>query len=160
MAICATNDHECDRLFDEMGLPHLLDVERLRDGAGRCRDFREVEAAVEWTRRCLLDAVVTALTAAGVAAAPVREPREAIRDEEVLRRGETALLSHPLHEVVEETYGPGLPIDFSAAETAPGAPPLLGQHNERVYSEVAGYGVGRGSCRGRVARAYRLRKVI
>jgi crotonobetainyl-CoA:carnitine CoA-transferase CaiB-like acyl-CoA transferase len=57
----------------------------------------------------------------------------------VLRRGETAPLAHPLHGPVEGVFGPGLPIRFSAAETALGPPPLLGEHNESVYRELAGY---------------------
>jgi len=69
----------------------------------------------------------------------VREPRDAVRDDEVLRRGETAPLSHPLHGAVDDVYGPGLPIRFSAAETTLGVAPLLGEHNEDVYRELAGY---------------------
>ena len=76
---------------------------------------------------------------AGVAVAPVREPKDAVRDEQVLRRGETARLAHPLHGEVDEIYGPGLPIRFSASETSLGVPPLLGQDSETVYRDVAGY---------------------
>jgi len=142
MAICATNDHECERLFEEMGMRHLLDDERFATVQARVENHRDVEAAVEeWTRTLPTAEAVARLTRAGVAVAPVREPKEAVRDEQVVRRGETALLSHPLHDDVGEIYGPGLPIRFSATETSLGEPPQLGQHNDSVYRDVAGYSV-------------------
>ena len=67
-----------------------------------------------------------------------------MRDEQVLRRGETAPLAHPGHGVVEDAYGPGLPIRFSRSETDLGPPPFLGEHNDASTREVAGY-----SCRAR-----------
>ena len=144
VAICATNDHECARLFTAMGQPALLENEHFATVPARVANFREVETAVEaWTSSLPTSAVVAELTAAGVAAAPVREPREAVRDGEVLRRGETAPLRHPGHGVVEDAYGPGLPIIFSRSETELGPPPYLGEHNERVYTEVAGYSAAR-----------------
>ncbi len=144
IAICATNDHECERLFEEMGMSHLLEDERFATVQARVENSRAVEAAVEqWTRTLPTADAVARLAGAGVAVAPVREPKDAVRDEQVVRRGETARLSHPLFEGVTEVFGPGLPIRFSGAETSLGTPPLLGQHNEPVYRDVAGYSVQR-----------------
>jgi crotonobetainyl-CoA:carnitine CoA-transferase CaiB-like acyl-CoA transferase len=140
VAICATNDHECERLFGEMGSAGLLAEPGFATVQARVENYREVEAAIErWTRTLPTGEVVSRLTAARVAVAPVREPKEAVRDPEVLRRAETARLVHPLHGAVDEVVGPGLPIRFSAAETEIGVPPLLGQDNDAVYGEVAGY---------------------
>jgi crotonobetainyl-CoA:carnitine CoA-transferase CaiB-like acyl-CoA transferase len=140
VAICATNDHECERLFGELGRPDLLEDERFSSVQARVENYREVEAAIERCTRVLPTAdVVARLGAAGVAVAPVREPGDAVRDEQVLRRGETAPLAHPLHGPVDGVYGPGLPLRFSGAETALGLAPLLGEHNEKVYRDVAGY---------------------
>ena len=140
VAICATNDHECERLFRQMGRPELLEEERFASVASRVANFREVEGLVEgWTSSLSTDDVVAALTAAGVAVAPVREPKEAVRGEQALRREETAALVHPDSGVVEGAFGPGLPIRFSRSETGFGLPPRLGEHNDLVYSEVAGY---------------------
>jgi crotonobetainyl-CoA:carnitine CoA-transferase CaiB-like acyl-CoA transferase len=139
-AICATNDHECSRLFAELGQAELLEDERFATVDARVENYREVEATIErWTRTLPTDEVVARLQRAGVAVAPVRTPVEAVRDPEVLRRGETAQLAHPLHGPVEGVFGPGLPIRFSAAETELGPPPLLGAHNDVVYAELAGY---------------------
>jgi crotonobetainyl-CoA:carnitine CoA-transferase CaiB-like acyl-CoA transferase len=140
VAICATNDHECERLFEEMGEPELLADERFATVQARVENYRDVEAAVERWTRCLATAdIVARLTAAGVAAAPVREPRDAVRDDQVLRRRETARLVHPLHGEVDDAYGPGLPLRLSGSETPLGVAPFLGEHNEAVYREVAGY---------------------
>jgi crotonobetainyl-CoA:carnitine CoA-transferase CaiB-like acyl-CoA transferase len=140
VAICATNDHECERLFGELGQPELLADPRFATVDARVENYREVEAAIErWTRALPTSEVVERLTRARVAVAPVREPKDAVRDEQVLRRGETAQLAHPLHGLVEGVYGPGLPIRFSGSETSLGEPPLLGEHSEIVYRELAGY---------------------
>jgi crotonobetainyl-CoA:carnitine CoA-transferase CaiB-like acyl-CoA transferase len=141
VAICATNDHECRRLFEEMGRPDLLDDERFATVQARVENYREVEAAIErWTRTLATAGAVARLTAAGVAVAPVLEPKEAIRDEEVVRRGETAQLVHPRHGPVEDVHGPGLPIRFSGADIELGVAPLLGEHTDTVLVDVAGYG--------------------
>jgi crotonobetainyl-CoA:carnitine CoA-transferase CaiB-like acyl-CoA transferase len=140
VAICATNDHECERLFGALGQRELLDDDRFGTVEARVANHRAVEAAVEaWTSTRSTADVVATLTAAGVAVAPVLEPKEAVKDGDVVRRGETAPLAHPLFGIVEDAFGPGLPIRFSGSETAQGTPPLLGEHNDVVYRQVAGY---------------------
>jgi crotonobetainyl-CoA:carnitine CoA-transferase CaiB-like acyl-CoA transferase len=140
IAICATNDHECRRLLEEMGRPELLEDERFASVQARVESYRHVEATIEaWTRTLPTAEAVARLAKAGVAVAPVRGPKEAVRDEQVLRRGETAQLVHPVHGPVEDVYGPGLPVRFSTAETALGVPPQLGEHTEAVLVDIAGY---------------------
>jgi crotonobetainyl-CoA:carnitine CoA-transferase CaiB-like acyl-CoA transferase len=143
VALCATNDHECERLFREMGQAELLADERFASVQARVENHREVEAAIErWTRTLPTAEVVARLARAGIAIAPVRTPEEAVRDPEVLRRGETRRLEHPLHPLAEDVYGPGLPLRFGGDDgIAP--PPLLGQHTDEVYAEIAGYDAAR-----------------
>ena len=93
----------------------------------------------EWTSTRATEAVVDVLAAAGLAVAPVRTPRQAVRDGQVLGRGETVQLSHPMHGEIDGLYGPGLPIRFSAAETDIGPPPVLGHHTDAVLADLAGY---------------------
>jgi len=140
VAVCATNDHECRRLFEEMGRPDLLEDERFATVPARVENYRQVEATIEaWTQALPTSEAVARLAKAGVAVAPVREPKDAVRDDQVLRRGETAQLVHPSHGAVDDVYGPGLPIRFSASETTLGVPPQLGEHTETVLVDVAGY---------------------
>ena len=135
VAICATNDHECERLFGEMGRPELLADERFATVQQRVANHRLVEAHDRGVDADAAhgEAVVARAGGRGLAVAPVREPKEAVRDEQVARpRRDGAGSSHPLHGEIDGLYGPGLPIRFSAAETDIGAPPLLGQHTDAV----------------------------
>src|SRR5207244_11857313 len=88
--------------------------------------------------------IVRKLHAAGVPAAEVRDPDAAVCDPEVLRRKETVLLSHPKYGAVDEIYGMGLPIKFSAAVAEfDQPPPSLGEHNQAVYGDILGYSAER-----------------
>ena len=51
----------------------------------------------------------------GVPAAEVRDPKDAVRDPRVVSRGETVPLAHPKYGEVEDVYGMGMPIKFSAS---------------------------------------------
>jgi crotonobetainyl-CoA:carnitine CoA-transferase CaiB-like acyl-CoA transferase len=83
---------------------------------------------------------VALLDSVGVPAAEVREPSQAVRDERVVRRGETVPLRHPEYTQTDEVYGTGLPIRFSGAEAGFTRPaPWVGQHNDEVYGELLGY---------------------
>jgi CoA:oxalate CoA-transferase len=140
VAICSTNDHEVARLFGEMGREELLADERFATVQQRVANHHLVNATIEeWTSTRATEAVVDVLAAAGLAVAPVRTPSEAVRDEQVLGRGETVRLSHPVHGEIDGLYGPGLPIRFSAAETDIGPPPVLGHHTDAVLADLAGY---------------------
>src|SRR4029078_4853524 len=84
--------------------------------------------------------VIGILSSAGVPAAEVRSPDEAVRDPRVVARGETVRLSHPTAPVTADVYGPGLPIVFSGSTTGfDQPPPGVGEHNEAVYCEMLGY---------------------
>ena len=101
----------------------------------------EVDAVVgEWTSTLPKAEIAARLNAAGVAAAEVREPKEAIRDPRVVARGETRKLQHPLYGDVDDVYGPGVPISFSeaSAELDP-ITPWLGEHNDEIYGTLLGY---------------------
>lgn len=140
VTICAPNDHECSKLFAGMGQPELISDERFATLQARIANYRELAATIEgWTASLPTADVVERLEALQVPMAPVREPAEAVVDPDVLARRETAALAHPRHGVVDGLYGPGLPIRFSDADVALGAVPFLGQDDERVYRELAGY---------------------
>ena len=63
-----------------------------------------------------------------------------MRDPLVLSRGDTVPLAHPKYGVVEEVYGIGMPIHFSAATAGfDQPPPALGEHNQLIYGELLGY---------------------
>ncbi|MBZ5636801.1 MAG: CoA transferase, partial [Acidobacteriia bacterium] len=64
---------------------------------------------------------------------------EAVRDPQVVARGETVRLQHP-GALDANVYGPGLPIVFSGSATGlDQSPPGIGEHNGEVYGEFLGY---------------------
>jgi crotonobetainyl-CoA:carnitine CoA-transferase CaiB-like acyl-CoA transferase len=93
-----------------------------------------------WSSAHETSAVLELLEAHGVPAAPVRGPREAVRDPRVLARKECVPLEHPVHGRTAEVYGTGVPIRFSAARAEfDRPPPRPGEHNQAVYGELLGY---------------------
>ena len=82
---------------------------------------------------------VNLLQAAGTPAAPVRAPHEAVRDPELLARGETMQLVHPRFGPVDDLIGSGFPIGFSSAHVGYEQPsPYLGEHNEFILRGMLG----------------------
>jgi CoA:oxalate CoA-transferase len=142
VAICAYTDPFAHALFMAMGRPDLCTDARFMTRDQRVRNYRELDVLIgEWTSVHPLSEIVSTLRARGIPAAEVRHPAAAVRDAQVLARGETVPLTHPQYGAVDEIYGMGIPIRFSGASPSlAGPPPELGQHNETVYREILGYG--------------------
>ncbi|MCA1644664.1 MAG: CoA transferase [Chloroflexi bacterium] len=141
VVICAPGYRLLPALLGVMQRTDLLDDPRFSTQAGRLSNSEYVDAVVgEWTATLPKAEIAARLNAAGVAAAEVREPRVAIRDARVVARGETYKLRHPVYGDVDDVYGPGVPIGFSAAsaELDP-ITPWLGEHNDEVYGDLLGY---------------------
>jgi crotonobetainyl-CoA:carnitine CoA-transferase CaiB-like acyl-CoA transferase len=104
------------------------------------QNVAEVDRAVgEFTAVRQTADVVAILARAGVPAAAVRSPAEAVRDPQVVARGETVRLRHP-GALDSDVYGPGLPIVFSgSAAGSDQPPPGIGEHNGEVYGDLLGY---------------------
>jgi crotonobetainyl-CoA:carnitine CoA-transferase CaiB-like acyl-CoA transferase len=93
----------------------------------------------EFTRTLSSADVVSTLARAGVPAAEVRDPADAVRDPRVVARGETMRLSHPARTDAD-VYGPGVPIVFSdAAIDLSQPPPGIGEHNQEIYGDLLGF---------------------
>jgi crotonobetainyl-CoA:carnitine CoA-transferase CaiB-like acyl-CoA transferase len=141
VTLTAPLDRQLEGLLAVIGRPELLEDERFRTCDRRVANAKALEDLIEaWTSTRPTAEVVARLDAAGVPAAEVRGPREAVRDPGVVRRGETVPLAHPEYGPVEDVYGTGLPIRFSAASAGFDRPaPWLGQHNDAIYGELLGY---------------------
>jgi len=138
IAICAPQEQFAHALFRAIGRPELSQDPRFNTRDARVRNVREVDAIVsEFTQRHTMADAVSILEAGGVPCAEVREPAEAVRDPRVLARGETVRIAHPQFGVVDEVYGTGLPIRFSAAGAGfDQPPPAMGQHNREVIDRT------------------------
>lgn len=128
-----------------MGRPELIADPRFATRDARAANVKQVDDAIaQFTQAHSKSEVLSALDAAGVPCAEVRDPVEAVRDSAVLARGETVPLWHPQHGAVEEVYGVGVPIRFSGATAGFDQPaPGVGEHNRLVYEEMLGYSASR-----------------
>jgi CoA:oxalate CoA-transferase len=141
VSICAPQETFARSLFEAMGRADLMDDPRFRTRDARVENVRELDAIIgEFTSRYTNAEAIPILERAGVPAAPVRNPDEAIRDPRVVARGETVRLHHPKFGAVDDVYGMGIPIKFSEATAGFDQPaPNLGEHNEAVYGGMLGY---------------------
>jgi|SRR5579871_585095 len=141
IAICAPQETFAKSLFEAIGRADLSDDPRFATRDARVENVRALDAILgEFTRRYTNAEAVSILEQAGVPAAEVRNPNEAVKDPRVLARGETVRLEHPKYGAVDEVYGMGLPIKFSGASAGFDQPaPELGEHNEAVYGGILGY---------------------
>ncbi len=140
VAICAPTEAFAASLFHAIGRADLCVDERFRTRDQRVRHVEEVDRIVsDFTQTRSSADVVSALAGAGVPAAEVRDPAEAVRDPRVVSRGETMRLSRPGGSS-EDVYGPGVPIVFSDSTIDLSQPPPgIGEHNEEIYGDLLGY---------------------
>ena len=145
IAICAHTETFATKLFQEMGRPDLSQDVRFQTRDDRVHNAAELNLLVEqFTRSLSTSAAISRLDAAGVPASEVRRPAAAIRDPQVLARGEIVRLVHPRFGTSEEVYGTGLPICFSDSATSTfKTAPAVGQDNDAVYGELLGYSAQR-----------------
>lgn len=141
ISLCAPTEAFAQNLFRAMGRPELGQDERFRTRDQRVKHVHQLDAIVaEWMRSQTCAEILAQLDAAGTPAAQVRDPQAAVRDPLVVGRGETVPLAHPRYGVVEDVYGIGMPIRFSAATAGfDQPPPEMGEHNRTIYGELLGY---------------------
>jgi CoA:oxalate CoA-transferase len=141
ISICAPQETLARSLFEAMGRTELNEDPRFSTRDARVENVRELDAIItNFTSRYTNAEAVSLLESAGVPAAEVRSPVEAVRDPRVLARAETVRLEHPKYGAVDEVYGMGIPVKFSGATAGFDQPaPGLGEHNEAVYGGLLGY---------------------
>lgn len=155
VAICAPTETFAQSLFRAMGRPEFATDPRFGTRDVRVRNVGELDAFVEqFTRSMTTAETIAKLDAVGVPGAEVRGPSAAVRDPQVIARGETVPLTHPKYGAVDDVYGMGMPIRFSGAKAEFDRPaPALGEHNNAVYGGILGYSVEK-------IQELRARKVI
>lgn len=133
----ATMQHHVEAIFDEAGVPHLLDDPRFADTASRRAHAADVRAAIveafatdsatNWAAR---------LGRRGVPIAKVNTMAEAVADPQLAHRG--ILLDVPPPQGFEEKMRLiGAPFVADAdGPAASGAPPTLGQDGDAVLREL------------------------
>ena len=140
-AIVAPHDKLVTDLFAVMGRHDLLGDPRFAGRDARVRHEEELTQLIEqWAGGLPAAEVVARLSAAGVPAAPVRTPQQAVADERVAERGETLPVEHPALGQFPSLRTSGVPFRLGGARVGfTGPAPRLGEHTARVLTEIAGY---------------------
>jgi CoA:oxalate CoA-transferase len=141
IAICAPTEIFAQALFCVMEQPNLGTNPKFATRDLRVKHVDELNCLIQrWTKSMTTKQVLSKLDTGGVPAAEVRDTNSAVRDPQVIARGETVPLAHPKYGPVGDVYGMGLPIRFSGSTAGFDQPvPALGEQNEDVYSGVLGY---------------------
>jgi crotonobetainyl-CoA:carnitine CoA-transferase CaiB-like acyl-CoA transferase len=143
-AIVAPQDKLVADLFTVMERQDLLTDPRFTGRDARVQNEGELTRQIElWTSERPTAEVVARLSAAGVPAAPVRSPQDAVADERVTAREETLPVEHPTLGQFAGLRTSGIPFRLADARVGFDRPaPRLGEHTEQVLTEVAGYTAG------------------
>ena len=129
------NDGQFAKLCEVIGDASLARAPRFATNAARVRANADLTALLSaafasWKR----DALVAALDAAGVPAAPINTIPQVFADPQLQHREMLQHLSHPLAGSVPQVISPiklaDAPLRFDRA------PPLLGQHTQEVLREL------------------------
>jgi crotonobetainyl-CoA:carnitine CoA-transferase CaiB-like acyl-CoA transferase len=141
ISICAPKDEFVAGLFRAMQREDLLGDDNFSSRDARVRNHVALHDMVsQWTRTMTTDEAADLLADYEVPSGPVRNPADAMRDPNLLMRGETAKLEHPVYGPVEDIVVGGLPIRMSGAFTGFDKPAVtLGASNEDVYKNMLGY---------------------
>ena len=140
-AIVAPQDKLVTDLFTVMGRQDLLTDPRFAGRDARVRHEEELTRQIElWAGELPTGEVVARLSAAGVPAAPVRTPQQAVADERVTGREETLPVEHPTLGEFAGLRTSGIPFRLAGARIGFAGPaPRLGEHTAQVLTEIAGY---------------------
>jgi formyl-CoA transferase len=128
------------RLMHAVGRPDMAEDPRLAHNNDRVKHEQEIEETITaWTRQLIYEEVLAALEEAGVPAGPIYSIADIMRDPHYIARGMFETVSLPDGTPVTlPTFGPKL-------SQTPGRTdwigPVIGAHNEEVYSDLLGMDV-------------------
>jgi CoA:oxalate CoA-transferase len=139
--ICCSGDRNFSLLAEVMETPALATDARFATQAARLRHYEALDAEVSrWSSTLTAGEVVRRLDRVGIAAAEVRGPGAAVRDERVLARGEVVRLRHDATGAATDVFGPGIPIVFSRTKASVADRSAeVGEHNDETYRALLGY---------------------
>lgn len=137
VAISVADDEQWSAFVDVVAEPWARQ-ERWLDRGTRLAEQDELDRHVAaWVRGRDRYAVAQLLRSAGVAAAPVQRPAERIDGDPATAAW--GLWPTVAHEAMGDVRVDGLPVHLSETDWAiEHGGPVLGQHNDRVYTEVLG----------------------
>jgi len=140
VAIICITEPQWEALAELMDRPDLLAEERFATKASRAQNMDEVDGSIQdWIEQFNKEEAVEKLLEWDIPCAPVKTTEELIADPQLHARG----MIQELPDKAEEGRTipvPGMPIKFEGSDPPDTTPsPRLGEHSERVLTEVCGY---------------------
>jgi benzylsuccinate CoA-transferase BbsF subunit len=136
ISIAVLTDDEWRALVSTMGDPEWARSPDFADGPSRVRNIDALhERVAAWTASHDDYELAERLQRAGVAAAPVLNVADLLRDPHYRARGTFIEVTHPLG-FRETIYGAYVKTSRSEVEVRPG--PMIGQDNDHVFREILG----------------------
>ena len=141
ITIAAPTETFAKNLFKVIGKPELGLDKRFASRDARVKNEKALNKIIRvFTLSHTTFDAVEILNDGGVPTAEVRYPNEAVRDQNVINRGETIHLSHPKYGKTDDVMGMGMPFKMSNAQIGfDKEAPDLGEQNELIYKEFLGY---------------------
>ena len=132
--------HLWTRIAELIGKPELVKDPRFETPMLRRDHWTELLALLRegLNSYSSVDEALTALSSAGIPAAPMRSPEEAIEDPQLHFREAFPEIDHPGRGQVRVTASP-FHIDGKPTHPSSGAPYRIGEHTREVLSEYLGY---------------------
>ncbi|MFT4585662.1 MAG: crotonobetainyl-CoA:carnitine CoA-transferase CaiB-like acyl-CoA transferase [Gammaproteobacteria bacterium] len=141
VCIATVMDADWYALLTAMERSDLIDDPRFLHVAERRANVAEVESIVgAWVKQRLRDDVVETLQRHTVVCGPVLSIEEMLQSPQLRARGMLTELETPTGEQVPNAVGFGLPVRFVDNPLTFDQPaPVLGEHNDEVFRELAGF---------------------
>lgn len=115
-------------------IPALNEITRFASKFDRTINADDLHSCIElWTTQHTKYEVFKILGEAGVPCGPVLSSLEILEDPHLLERGHIVEVNHPTRGLFKM---PGCPVRLSDSERKVEPAPLLGQHNDEIYSQL------------------------
>lgn len=135
--IAVFTDNEWYSFCKVIGNPAWTKDVRFATILDRVKNSDELDILVEeWTHNFTAEQVMSMMQEAGVPAGVVSNAEDLFHDPNVRHYQHFHELDHPVMGVCDYYQGPGFRLSEAPYEV--GRPPLLGEHNEYVYTKILG----------------------
>ena len=140
IAICVYTNDQWKVFLGAIQREDCLKDPRFRNLEDRLKNAAEVETMVtEWSKNLTSQEAMRILREKKIPCDPVLEVKEVLDDPQLKSRGMIQELPHPMGAPTG-VKAAGFPVRFSELPAEyPGPAPMLGQHNQEIYTELLGF---------------------
>jgi len=136
-AIAVSTDEEWDIFCNVIGKPAWTKDQKFSTLLNRLKNYHELDTLVEeWTINFEAEEVMVMMQAAGVPAGVVSNTQDLFEDPQLKYYHHFHELDHPAMGKCAFYQGPGFRLSEADYDVA--RPPLLGEHNEYIYTKILG----------------------